>query len=317
MLTWLTSMTLSAQVMGVPLATVLVEPVTPVPTVPAVASAASWTVQPSTRDQLQAPQWKNSVEVQQPDGVTARSAIVIDEMTGRRLWQKNPDLVTPIASITKLMTVLVWKQHQPADGLDAIHRITPADDTPGGKELDLPYDTEVSADQLLHLALIASYNDAALALAHTTDVSDDEFVQEMNATAQALGLSHMHFTDPTGLGVDNTATAADIAQLAAAVFSDDSLASITRQSDYSTSVSSGTVTTTTTDLLLFDPSLDIEAGKTGYIDEAGYCFVTRVRVPDTDRAVWIVVLGSTTDEQRFEDVKTIFQWTIDHYQWPS
>lgn len=252
--------------------------------------------------------------------ISAKASMVMDVDSRRVLWQKNPDAAVPIASITKLMNVLVWFDHAPADKIDHIYEIKPEDDTPGGKEIDFPYGEKISANNLLHSALIASYNDAALALSHTSPLNDDAYIQAMNTKAHMLNMNKAHFADQTGLDEADTATPADIALLAREAFRNTTIQEITQLSDYDqeTTQPDGNKRFTkviTTNTLLYDDDLHIIGAKTGYTEEAGYCLVVQARDPQSQRDIIVVVLGAPTDAERFTQAKQLIQWTFEHYDW--
>lgn len=245
------------------------------------------------------------------------AAIVIDEASGAILWQENPDRVAPIASITKLMTALVWLDHQPSGGFNALYTFSGRDNAPFGKELNLPVGSEMNLFNIWHSTLIGSDNDTALALAHSTGLSDDAFVGAMNDKARALGLSHAHFAEPTGLSSDDITSVEDVARLALAAFSTDEIAETTVRPSHIQETTNSSIRTVvhTTNLLLRDSDLTVTGGKTGFTDEAGYCVVVRVQVPDTARNVVVVILGAESDLGRFAEAKKLFEWTMAHYTW--
>jgi serine-type D-Ala-D-Ala carboxypeptidase (penicillin-binding protein 5/6) len=142
-----------------------------------------------------------------------RSGLLFDIRTGEVLWQRNPDLVLPIASLTKMMTALVVIAHsQPSDRVlitpDAVHF------SGSGVGL-LPVHRGVDELALLYGLLLPSGNDAAIALADHVAGSQDGLIAMMNARARALGLSCTHFTTVSGI-VDqgNHSCAVDLAVLA-------------------------------------------------------------------------------------------------------
>ncbi len=253
---------------------------------------------------------------QEPD-IDAYSAVIMDVNTQRVLWQKNPDQVVPIASITKLMTALVFLDNLPGAGLEHVHTFAPEEDTPGGKELNLDYGQQLRAFDLLRTALVASDNDTALALAHATELPQSTFVELMNRKAQSLGMTHAYFADPTGLSQHNTATPLEVAKMAREAFSKEAIrvpAGMTQHSEET--VDGGQlVRVNTTNKLLYDEEVDIVAGKTGFTYEAGYCLVVQGRDPDTGREVIVLVLGADTDQARFDEVKKLLLWTFEQYDW--
>lgn len=254
-----------------------------------------------------------------PDEIDARSALIMDVSTKRVLWQKNPDLVEPFASITKLMTALVWLDHEPEGGLQHVHTLSGEDNTPDGKELNLPEGEKLTTFDLLRSSIVGSDNDTAMALAHSTGYSNQVFVGLMNEKAHMLGMKNAKFLDQTGLSSGNVATPYDIALLAREAFSKPDIQQPAMMAEHmqETVESHHTSRVVTTDKLLYDRDLTILGGKTGYTEEAGYCFVVKARVPGSDREVIAVILGAPTEQGRFDEAKKLLEWTFAHYSWDA
>src|SRR6185295_6587217 len=140
------------------------------------------------------------------------SALVQDAATDEVVIDKNADSVTPIASITKLMTAMVIIDR----GLDLDARIVVSredvDAKKGTRSRLLP-GAILTRDELLVLALMSSENRAAAALARTYPGGTEAFVRAMNAKAVALGIEDAHFDDPTGLSATNVASAHDLVKM--------------------------------------------------------------------------------------------------------
>lgn len=252
-----------------------------------------------------------------PNDIAARGALIMDVSTKRVLWQKNPDVQMPIASITKLMTALVYLDHQPEGGLQHVHTLATEDNTPGGKELNLPEGEKLTTFDLLRSSIVGSDNDTAMALAHSTGYSNQVFVGLMNEKARMLGMKHSSFTEQTGLSAKDISTPHDIALLAAEAFSQPDIAEPARmvQHQQETVDTHHFSRVYTTDQLLYDKDLTITGGKTGYTEEAGYCFVVQAQVSGTDRQVIAVVLGTATEQARFDEAKKLLLWSFAHYDW--
>src|ERR1044071_6810455 len=140
------------------------------------------------------------------------AALVQDADTGEVVINKNADSVTPIASITKLMTAMVIIDR----GLDLDARIVVSRedvDWKKGTRSRLQPGAILTRDELLILALMSSENRAAAALARTYPGGTEAFVAAMNAKAAAIGMSDSNFVDPTGLSAGNVASARDLAKL--------------------------------------------------------------------------------------------------------
>lgn len=251
-----------------------------------------------------------------PD-IDAQAAMIMDVNTQRILWQKNPDAVLPIASITKLMTALVWLDHQPAAGMEHVHTFAPEEDTPGGKELNLGHGRQLRTFDLLRSTIVGSDNDTAMALVATTQLPTAQFVELMNTKARSLAMMHASFDDPTGLSSRNVASVADVALLARAAFQQSAIQTPAQMKEHlqETVDTHELSRVTTTNRLLFDPAVMIIGGKTGYTTEAGYCVVIQARDPESGRDIIAVVLGSSTELGRFDDAKKLALWAFEHYTW--
>jgi D-alanyl-D-alanine carboxypeptidase (penicillin-binding protein 5/6) len=150
--------------------------------------------------------------------VAARSVIVIDQATGTILYGKNPDLVIPPASLTKLVTLHVVYQEIEAGRLkeDELVTIDKRDCSPyipyGSSLMYLQPGMRVSVIDLMRGAAVVSGNDAAFALARRVSGSNEAFADRMNAAVRALGLSDLYFVEPSGLSELNRATARSYAE---------------------------------------------------------------------------------------------------------
>lgn len=130
-----------------------------------------------------------------------KGAIVVDAVTGKVLFEDNPDVVSPPASVTKLMTFLVVHDKLKAGTilLDTPVTVTAQEANIGGTQVYLKEREVFPVEELLYAMMIQSANDAATALARVTAGSRDAFVQLMNARAQDLGMTHTTFRSPHGL----------------------------------------------------------------------------------------------------------------------
>jgi len=245
--------------------------------------------------------------------ITATSAMVVDESTGLVLWQKNQDKVQPLASISKLITALVFLDNNP--GWDKVMTINISDFRSGGKS-HIYSGEEITVRDLFNLSLVASSNSATVVLARSTGLSPEEFVKKMNQKAEKLGMSQSHFVEPTGLSIEKISSATDIIKLAATAFSQAEIRQATIQSEYTFHILNNqrNETAKSTDKLL-SSYLKINGGKTGYLDESGYCLTAEVNGNGNHRLL-VVVLNSLSDTDRFQDLKALTQWTFDNYTWP-
>jgi len=152
-----------------------------------------------------------------PLPLSARSAVLIDEASGRVLYQKNPDQAMVPASLAKLMTLHIVYQKladRTISRSDVVTLSTNAwadHQAPGSTLMNLGPGQIVTVQELMLGAAIASGNDAATALAEYAAGSTASFVRMMNEEARFMGYATMHFTDPAGVGEDNRVTAREFA----------------------------------------------------------------------------------------------------------
>lgn len=251
--------------------------------------------------------------------LTAVSAVVVDDDTNTVLFKKNADDAHPLASISKLMTALVlsdlpikWASTTTvsADDIDpSSHQIN------SGEVYTL--------DDLWHVALIGSSNSAVHVLVRSSGLSKDQFVAKMNQKAKALGLNSLHFVEPTGLDGRNVGSAIDISRLLKTALKVDRIYRALQTGEYYAMPlnSSAKHRVWTTNWLLtnwvpnrFDK--DLLVGKTGYITGSGYNFSVRI-TGGHDHAIRVVVLGTASNEARFNEAKILAEWTFSHYAWPD
>jgi len=247
---------------------------------------------------------------------TAKSALVFDEGTGTVLFAKNPQEKTSLASLTKLMTALVFLDKNP--GWDKVIRLTRTDDREGGIVYARSPE-EVTVKDLFNMAMVGSVNNAAIALARSTGLEQKDFVAEMNKRAEELDLKDTIFVDPTGLLPENKGTARDVARLIAAALEREEVRAATLQKRYvfNPANSEKTYYVKSTDELLWsflnDDPYNFIGGKTGYIEESGYNLA--VEVVRGGHKIIAIVLGSATTEDRFKEIKGLVDWTFVNYRW--
>lgn len=252
--------------------------------------------------------------------ITAESALILDWTSGKILWQKKSRVSRPIASLTKLMTVLVFLEHNP--GWEKTLQILGADQREGGNGL-LLIGEKIKVSDLFNLALVRSNNTAAAVLARSTGLTEADFVLAMNQKAQDLAMLDVNFVEPTGLDARNRATAEDVALLLREALNYPEVAAATILDKYTVSVTNkdnsiDRSTDSTNWLLgsfLNQPPYKIVGGKTGYLIEAGYCLATVVE--KSGARIISVVLGSQEINDRFDDTKSLVDWTFNNYLWPK
>ena len=235
------------------------------------------------------------------------SVLVLDADTGEVVIDKNADAVTPIASITKLMTAMVILDR----GLDLNQRIVISrEDTDSlkGTRSRLRPGNILTRGELLLIGLMASENRAAAALGRTYPGGLEPMVAAMNAKAAALDMRDSRFVDPTGLSPNNVSSARDLVKLVRAAHEYSLIREYTttdralvRVSDRGRPLSNHN-----TNGLVRAHHRDVELSKTGYISEAGRCLVMRVKLASKDLIV--VLLDSWGRQSRIGDANRIKKW---------
>lgn len=242
--------------------------------------------------------------------VRSSSALVLDPDGGTSLFQKNADVVAPIASITKLMTAMVVLDGVP--NLQEPITITEADvDTLRGSHSRLQVGATLPRESALLLALMSSENRAAHALARHYPGGLLAFLTAMNIKAQALGMRDTHFDDPTGLNSNNVATANDLAKMVIAAHRYPLIREFTTTSDATININGRELTYRNTNPLVKSSDWDVGLSKTGYIQEAGKCLVMQARV--AAKTVVIVLLDSAGKLTRVGDANRIRRWMESTY----
>ena len=249
---------------------------------------------------------------------TADSVLVLDERTNLALFNKSAEDIRPIASITKLMSALVLLDT--SIDFDKVVTITVSDYRAGGI-IHFYSGEQILMNDLWMSALIASDNVAIAALVRETGLTLDQFAARMNEKARELGMDNSLFVEPTGIDANNVSTAKELAILIREAMSRDKIVNAVKRSNYSFPVLNKNTTrylkNTNAILSSFinkDP-YQVVGGKTGFTFEAGYCLGVYVDGPGDNDDIIVVVLGSDSAEDRFQEVKGLVDWTYQNYIW--
>jgi serine-type D-Ala-D-Ala carboxypeptidase (penicillin-binding protein 5/6) len=224
------------------------------------------------------------------------AGILFDVKSGQILWQRNPRLENPIASLTKMMTALLVAQHDPSGTRVRIGR--KAAHASGSATGLLPRGHKVPLQALLQALIMISANDAAVALAQHDGGSVARFVKEMNAQAAAMGLNCTHYSTPNGLrDRNNYSCPMDLAALARADLANPRIAAIarTRYAKPRFPIKGKHLYLSNNHYFLMHglpglPQAQVTGLKTGFTDPAGRCYVTTARLGG--RQLGVVLLHS-------------------------
>jgi D-alanyl-D-alanine endopeptidase (penicillin-binding protein 7) len=234
------------------------------------------------------------------------AALVLDTTHSSILYSRHADVALPIASITKLMTSLVVMDA--AQPLDEMLEVSAEDRSSLGKNAisRLAPGTQLSRGDLMHLALMASENRAAHALARNYPGGVEACVRAMNAKARELGMTSSRFVEPTGLSDENVASPEDLSKLVIAAATVPAIREYSTDGDYAVRVGRHEVRFRNTDSLVSKADWNIVVQKTGYIHEAGRCLVMQTVIED--RTVVIVLLNSFGKRTRVADARRVRRW---------
>lgn len=247
---------------------------------------------------------------------TAKAALVYDVATGAILFEKNADEKLSLASITKLMTALVFLDTKSDWGKKI--ELKKEDDEEGGIFYARSPE-KVERQELFNMMLVGSTNNAAIAISRSSGFSKEEFIEKMNEKSKELGLHSLSFVDPSGLNSENKGTAKDVSRLLFYALQNEKIREAVRQERYVFEVEESKKTyyiKSTDDLLsgfLNKDPYKVIGGKTGYTKEAGYNLA--VEIEKDGHRIIVVVLGSASANDRFNEVKGFSVWAFENYKW--
>ncbi|HEX4678915.1 MAG TPA: D-alanyl-D-alanine carboxypeptidase family protein [Gaiellaceae bacterium] len=241
-----------------------------------------------------------------PPPVHASAYIIEDARTGEVLASSHAREHLPIASLTKMMTVLLALEHHKLTDVVTVDRRA---SVVGESTIHLRAGEKLTVRDLIKGALIQSANDAAAALALSMAPDFPSFARLMNAKAAALGLHDTHFVRPDGLDVpDHYSSAADMTKLARILmrtrFVRDTV------DEETATIAGGRTLYTWDDLLsMFPGTIGV---KTGHTSEAGWCQVAAARGPGV--TVYATLLGGPTRSVRNVDLESLLIWGLAQFR---
>lgn len=236
-------------------------------------------------------------------GFSAEAYAVVDTSDGKVLVEKNKAEIWPPASLTKLVTAMVV--------LDAKPNLTKSfaiikDDEVGGARLATKTGVKYKIKDLLYASLVASANNAVNALARSSGLSKEKFVEKMNLKAKELGATNTVFYEPSGINEKNHTTAEDYIKVTMAAYNYPLIADAASRENYrvvSTSNKKYVHNLKNTNKLLTDETLSV-LGKTGYLNESKFNFTSMISDKFGNKFA-VVVLGSSSSKNQFMETKEL------------
>ena len=253
--------------------------------------------------------------------LNARAAVLMDADRGRILYGKNETMVFPMASTTKIMTLIVALEHNEPDQI--VMASAGASAMPEVR-LGVHEGERYRMEDLYYAMMLESFNDAAMMIAEGTVGSVENFAELMNEKAISLGCTQTYFITPNGLDAADekgvhSSTAEDMAKIMRYAIDNEDFLKITQTADYSFTdcdrKRSFEVHNKNVLLTMMDGVL---SGKTGYTADAGYCYVCAVK--KDDRTFIAALLGSGWPPHKgykWSDVQTLLDYGDKNYRYQT
>jgi D-alanyl-D-alanine endopeptidase (penicillin-binding protein 7) len=255
--------------------------------------------------ELQTPRFRVDEFGREVPDVRAEAAIIYNPETGEILWENHSKDQRSIASITKVMTALVFLESEtPLSTMVTVQR----SDVAHASTTYLRNGFVLPAEDVLNLLLVGSDNAAARVLARTSVLGYDNFIRRMNEKAKELGLESTVYTEPSGLASENMSSAYDLARLIAYAAADERIGTIMRKTSFTTHVGKRVISANSTNQIVRSGDIDVVGGKTGFIGRSGYCLATLLKLPQSGQQVAFVVLGAKSNASRFWETRHLFNW---------
>lgn len=243
---------------------------------------------------------------------TAESAILIDAVSGKILFQKEPHKRLPPASVTKIMTLLIAMEAIEQGKVKLTDVVTASENacSLGGSQIYLEPGEEFSMKEMLISIAVGSANDACVAVAEHIGGSHEAYVDLMNAKAKKLGLKNTHFVNAYGLPAEGHFTSAyDMAMILKEASRHPLFKEVTSIKEYQ--LRGGEFVLYNTNKLLWWYK-GADGGKTGWTTEAKYCLASTVE-RDGFRMI-AVVLGTPEPRSHFRESMKIYNFGFANYQ---
>lgn len=260
-----------------------------------------------------------SVSSKELSRIESKSVILMEETSGTVLFEKNADEKREIASVTKVMTALLLMEQIDAGKIKYDDLITASENAEemGGSEVYLEVGEQMSVDDMLKALMVASGNDAAVAIAEHVSGTVEEFVNLMNKKAEELGMKNTHFANPNGLPEESEpeySTARDVATMSRELISKHP--DITKYTTiWMDSLRGGEFALANTNKLLspaINTGYDGATGlKTGFTTNAMHCLSATAKRGDLGLVA--VVLGGPTSDIRFSETKDLFNYGFNNF----
>lgn len=244
-----------------------------------------------------------------------RSAIVVDAENGDTIYAKNATTTLPLASLTKIVAVYTFLQEK--IDLDKVVAYKSSDADFNYKycrpwessKLNVPDGEKMTVKDLVYTSLIGSTNNTVETLVRVSGLKRDDFIKNMNDIVASWGASSTKFVEPTGLSPENVTSAADYAIIANKVLENKLIAaaSVTTEYKFTTITNKINKKIKNTDKMIKVNRFNIVGSKTGYLDEALYCLMTKVNT-GSNKSIIVVTFGAKDRDTSFRETEKLIQY---------
>lgn len=247
--------------------------------------------------------------------IECESAILYDAKSKTVIFSKNEDKKLPIASMTKLMTLLIvfGEIEQGRLSLEQKVKISQNSADTEGSEAFLDAKSEYPLSELIMTVIVCSANDSAVALAETVAGSEVNFAKMMNKKAKQLGLKNTNFINATGLpAIDHYSSAKDVSIIYSQICDNPIYKKYSKIWTTKLVHPSGRETDIVNTNRLIRTFEGCDSGKTGFTKEAGYCL--SASATRGDMRLVSVIIGAKNSKDRFNAVANMFNFGFDNYE---
>lgn len=255
--------------------------------------------------------------------INSPAAVLLEVNNGQILWEKNPEEKRQIASITKIMTMILVLEALERGQFSLDDMVTVSEDSKrqGGSQIWLETGETMSVNDLLYSLAVGSANDSAVALAEFHSGSESAFVEKMNQKALELGLTSTHFINSNGLPPsshrvlegEHYSTAKDVALMTFYAYKLPSFAKLVSTYEYTVRPNQkGEVVLYNYNKLFLRGYPGADGVKTGMIEASGYC-LSGSAIRDDLRLI-AVVLGAKSNNERYKDIVRVLDYGFNNYQ---
>ncbi len=249
---------------------------------------------------------------------TSKSVVILNAINGQIIYSKNATEQLPLASLSKLVAIKIFLDTKPDLNKVVTYKVQDENynyqyaDKSVLAKLGVSDGETMTIRDLLYSSVLGSANNAIESLVRVSGLSRQDFIIKMNEYVKSIGTTETKFIEPTGLSPENVSSAFDYGLIARSVLADSNLEKVSMTKDYSFT----TINTKkyhyikNSNILFFTSDLQITGSKTGYLDEAQYCLMTRAK-DSNGHEVIVVTLGAPSKASSFAEMKNFISYGLE------